>query len=247
MSERDKVAAIKFLITTLKASTKEHLTKNRKASKGYTFGQNTDVEQWLVADVIERKSPPSDNDEVIDDIVYDYYEDEVEPINIQLDDFAKTGSFSSQALVPVVEKRNANLTVTREERISNVLKHLLNEPNCRYERSVNKLFDFSRNFLKAVLNDFVFEHWIDGKLLLKHHRMLANVPAPSSATLTEIVDDCTEHEDSDRDLSLNDGDDEMVAPTLALENANDDNDPLKIKPKPTRKAKLYTCFQCPKV
>lgn len=164
-----------------------------------------------------------------------------------MDDLAKTGSFGSQALVPVIEKRNENSTVVREQRISNAIKHLLNEENCRYERNVNKLFGFSRNFLKIILNDSILEHWSDGKLLVKQHRMLANTEPTTSATITEIVDDGTEHDDSDRDLSMNDGEDEINAPTSALANATDDNDPLKIKPKPVRKAKLYTCFQCPKV
>lgn len=151
------------------------------------------------------------------------------------------------------------VVLSREQRKTNIIQHLLSENNSRYELNLHKLFGISRNFLKLIFNDFVFEHWIDGKLLVKQQRMLGDIPASSSveATLTEIIEEGTE--DSDRDMSLNDGDDEILTPTnqsgISIESINqmdpleagDESDLIKIKPKPVRKTKLYTCFQCPKV
>lgn len=283
LSEQDKVAAIKFLITTLKASTKEHFSKSRKSNRGYTFGQNTDVEQWLVADVIEKKSPPTDTEDDYDDC--DAHIDDLneEQFHIQLDDFANSGAFGNQALIPVIEQRSNDknaIVLSREQRKTNIVQHLLNE-NSRYELNVHKLFGLSRNFLKSIFNDFIFEHWIDGKLLVKQQRMLGDIPATATtintntntdittasaseieteATLTELGEEGTEQEDSDRELSLNDVDDEIATPTnqsgMSAESVNHQIDPLetaeesdlvKVKPKPARKTKLYTCFQCPKV
>lgn len=89
------------------------------------------------------------------------------------------------------------------------------------------------------------------------------MPEPvRSATLTEALDDvANEHDDSDPDASLNDADDEVPTPSnqsnISLDPASsqadplfvgdDIIDPLKVKAKPVRKAKVYTCFQCPKV
>lgn len=285
LSEQDKVAAIKFLITTLKASTKEHFSKSRKSNRGYTFGQNTDVEQWLVADVIEKKSPPTDTEDDYDDC--DAHIDDLneEQFHIQLDDFANSGAFGNQALIPVIEQRSNDknaIVLSREQRKTNIVQHLLNE-NSRYELNVHKLFGLSRNFLKSIFNDFIFEHWIDGKLLVKQQRMLGDIPATATtintntntdtdittasaseieteATLTELGEEGTEQEDSDRELSLNDVDDEIATPSnqsgMSAESVNHQIDPLetaeesdlvKVKPKPARKTKLYTCFQCPKV
>lgn len=83
------------------------------------------------------------------------------------------------------------------------------------------------------------------------------------ASLTEMFDDAThttEHDNSDRETTLNDVDEEMPTPSnqsnMSVDAANsqadplfgtDETDPLKIKAKPARKAKLYACFQCPKV
>lgn len=275
LSEQDKVAAIKFLITTLKASTKEHFSKSRKSDIGYAFGQNTDVEQWLVADVIEKKSPPTDTEDDCDENREDLL---TERFHIQLDDFANSGAFGNQALIPVIQRRSNDenaIVLSREQRKINIVQHLLNE-NSRYELNVHKLFGLSRNFLKSIFNEFVFEHWIDGKLLVKQQRMLGDIPSTTNtaaatttttattntteATLTELVEEGTEQEDSDRELSLNDGDDETATPTnqsgMSAESVNHQIDPLetaeesdliKVKPKPARKTKLYTCFQCPKV
>lgn len=83
----------------------------------------------------------------------------------------------------------------------------------------------------------------------------------ATATLTEMFDEvATEHDDSDPEATLNDVDEEIPTPSnqsnMSLDAANsqsdplfvgDEADPLKIKAKPPRKAKLYTCFQCPKV
>lgn len=153
------------------------------------------------------------------------------------------------------------VVLSREQRKTNIIQHLLNENNSRYELNLHKLFGLSRNFLKSIFNDFIFEHWIDGKLLVKQQRMLGDIPSSSSveATLTEIVEEGTELDDSDRDMSLNDIDDEILTPTnqsgMSVESNNpmdpleagDESDLIKIKPKPVRKTKLYTCFQCPKV
>lgn len=279
LSEQDKVVAIKFLITTLKASTKEHFSKARNSSRGYTFGQNTDVEQWLVADVIEKKSPPTTDTDDYDENSQDFDE----KFHIQLDDLANSGAFGNQALIPVIQQRSSgngndiygsssssgssnSVVLSREQRKTNIVQQLLSE-NSRYESNVHKLFGISRNFLKSIFNDFVFEHWIDGKLLVKQQRMLGDIPATAAAattteaTLTEIVDESIEHEDSDRELSLlNDVDDEILTPTnqsgMSAESVNhqvdpletvEETDPAKAKPKPARKTKLYTCFQCPKV
>ena len=180
-------------------------------------------------------------------------------------------------MIPVIQQRsNGNdiygsssgsssnsVVLSREQRKTNIVQQLLNE-NSRYESNVHKLFGISRNFLKSIFNDFVFEHWIDGKLLVKQQRMLGDIPltaATTEATLTEIVDEGIEHEDSDRELSLlNDVDDEILTPTnqsgMSAESVNhqvdpletvEETDPTKAKPKPARKTKLYTCFQCPKV
>lgn len=88
------------------------------------------------------------------------------------------------------------------------------------------------------------------------------MPEPvRSAALTDVLDDAAnEHDDSDPDASLNDADDEVPTPSnqsnISLDPASsqadplfvgDDIDPLKVKAKPARKTKLYTCFQCPKV
>lgn len=246
-----------------------------------------------MADVIEKKSPPTDTDDS-DDISQDYEE----TFHIQLDDLANSGAFGNQALIPVIEQRNNvvndignndhhhddddnnsssngnvvggssstssggnnSIVLSREQRKINIVQHLLNE-NSRYELNVHKLFGISRNFLKSIFNEFVFEHWIDGKLLVKQHRMLGDAPSTIEATLTEIVEEGTEQEDSDRELSLNDvDDDEIPTPTNQsgmsaesinqmdpLETASEESDLVKVKPKPVRKTKLYTCFQCPKV
>lgn len=257
-----------------------------------------------MADVIEKKSPPTDTDD-FDENSQDYEEQ----FHIQLNDLANSGTFGNQALIPVVQQRrwrqrrqrcrnvdggdhdhNGNdndddggensdnhvvvdnedednnissncVVLSREQRKTNIIQHLLNENNSRYELNLHKLFGLSRNFLKSIFNDFVFEHWIDGKLLVKQQRMLGDIPSSSSveATLTEIVEEGTELDDSDRDMSLNDVDDEILTPTnqsgMSIESINqmdpleagDESDLIKIKPKPVRKTKLYTCFQCPKV
>lgn len=260
LSEQDKVAAIKFLITTLKASTKEHITKSRKANKGYAFGQNTDVEQWLVAEVIEKKSSLTDTEDL------DYTsQDFVEDFHIRLDDLARFGTFNGQALVSVTDSHsnvNRALVLSREQRKLNIVQRLLYDNN-RYDFDVRKVFKCSRNFLSAILNDFVLEHWSNGKLLVKQQNMLGDIPSTTTATITEITDDTgtEENEDYDPDTSLNANDDlpeiqtpsnqsgmiaESVSQTDPLDVVNDMN-PLKIKPKTARKAKLYTCFQCPKM
>lgn len=279
-----------------------------------------------MADVIEKKSPPTDTDE-FDANSQDYEEQ----FHIQLNDLANSGTFGNQALIPVARQRrwrrrqqqqqrqrrsknvddggdhessggggensenhvgvdNENnvdndddiddidddydydnkdnksgssncVVLSREQRKTNIIQHLLNENNSRYELNLHKLFGLSRNFLKSIFNDFIFEHWVDGKLLVKQQRMLGDIPSSSSveATLTEIVEEGTELDDSDRDMSLNDVDDEILTPTnqsgMSVESNNpmdpleagDDSDLIKIKPKPVRKTKLYTCFQCPKV
>lgn len=256
-----------------------------------------------MADVIEKKSPPTDTDE-LDENSQDYEEQ----FHIQLNDLANSGTFGNQALIPVAQQRrwrqrrqrrtnvddggsgggsngensenhvvvdNENdgdggndydnkdncVVLSREQRKTNIIQHLLNENNSRYELNLHKLFGLSRNFLKSIFNDFIFEHWIDGKLLVKQQRMLGDIPSSSSveATLTEIVEEGTELDDSDRDMSLNDIDDDILTPTnqsgMSVESNNpmdpleagDESDLIKIKPKPVRKTKLYTCFQCPKV
>lgn len=256
-----------------------------------------------MADVIEKKSPPTDTDE-FDENSQDYEEQ----FHIQLNDLANSGTFGNQALIPVVQRqqqqrrwrrqrrRNVDdeggsngensenhrvveyndndddnvdgydnkdncVVLSREQRKTNIIQHLLNENNSRYELNLHKLFGLSRNFLKSIFNDLIFEHWIDGKLLVKQQRMLGDIPSSSSveATLTEIVEEGTELDDSDRDMSLNDVDDEILTPTnqsgMSVDSNNpmdpleagDESDLIKIKPKPVRKTKLYTCFQCPKV
>lgn len=260
LSEQDKVAAIEFLITTLKASTKEHITTSRKANKGYAFGQNTDVEQWLVADVIEKKSSLTDT-EHLDNTSQDFVED----FHIQLDDLARSGTFNSQALVSVTDncnKNNQDSVISREQRKLSIVQSSLHKNN-RYEFDVHKVFECSRNILRAILNDFVLEHWSNGKLLVKQRNMLGDIPSTTTTTITEITDDATteEHDDCDPDSSLIANDDlpEIQTPSnqsgMSAESISqtdpldvvDDVYPLKIKPKTARKAKLYTCFQCPKV
>lgn len=236
-----------------------------------------------MADVIEKKSPPTDTDDYDENS-----QDFEEKFHIQLDDLANSGAFGNQALIPVIQQRSndvdgggngsgsssssgigdnnssgisKSVVLSREQRKTNIVQHLLNE-NSRFELNVHKLFGFSRNFLKSIFNDFVFEHWIDGKLLVKQHRMLGDIPSTTTeATLTEVVEEGIEHENSDRELSLNDVDDEIPTPTtnqsgMSAESVNhqvdpletvEEADPTKAKPKPARKTKLYTCFQCPKV
>lgn len=227
-----------------------------------------------MADVIEKKSPPTTDTDDYDENSQDFEE----KFHIQLDDLANSGAFGNQALIPVIQKRrinvdgngtdedddnntNKSVVLSREQRKTNIVQYLLNE-NSRYELNVHKLFGFSRNFLQSIFNDFVFGHWIDGKLLVKQQRMLGDAPSTTTeATLTEIIEEGTEHDDSDRDLSLNDVDDEILTPTnhqtaMNTEPVNiqvdpletaEEIDPTKVKPKPARKTKLYTCFQCPKV
>lgn len=245
-----------------------------------------------MADVIEKKSPPTDTDDYDENS-----QDFEEQFHIQLDDLANSGAFGNQALIPVIQKRNSDnehhhhssssgssgngesddssgnnsksVVLSREQRKINIVQHLLNE-NSRYELNVHKLFGLSRNFLKSIFNDFIFEHWIDGKLLVKQQRMLGDAPSTTTttafntteATITEIVDENIEHDiDSDRELSLNDVDDDISTTPInqigmSTESVNhqvdplettEENDPTKVKPKPARKTKLYTCFQCPKV
>lgn len=270
LSDDDKVAAIKFLITTLNASRQEHFSQFKNTHKSYAFGHHTDGEQWLVADVIGRRSPPFDYDDP--------------DIDIQVDSIAESGAFGSQALVPIIEKRITSIetvVLQRGQRRTLILQNLLND-----KTSVQKLFGIDQGFLKAILNEFLVEHWTNSRILVKQRKMLGDLSpitdtimnntvqsvtdtpptgeianAATTATLTEIFDDvAAEHDDSDPETTLNDVDEQIPTPSnqsnMSLDVANsqsdplfvgEEADPLKIKAKPPRKAKLYTCFQCPKV
>lgn len=215
-----------------------------------------------MADVIEKKSPLNDTE----DLDYTSQDDLVEDFHIQLDDLARSGTFNSQALVLVTDHRNnvnQDLVLSREQRKLSIVQSLLHE-NKRYDFDVHKVFECSRNFLTAILNDFVLEHWSNGKLLVKQRNMLGDIPSTTTATITEITDDAgtEKHEDCDPNSNLNANDElpesqtpsnqsgmsvESISQIDPLDVVDDVVDPLKIKPKTARKAKLYTCFQCPKV
>lgn len=228
------MAAIKFLISTLRKSTKEYYYQ-WPDEDGYGWCRTSCVPSTCDTDMDDGQRSQMD-----DENASKMPEDTGPPIQ----DIVNNGNFCT-AIVPFGKNNSGNQSWAERRRSLSRLR--IGTP---FGRDIDILLGFRElNFLKLFFNNILFDHSNDDRSLVRYHQIVThNKP---EATLTEIMESTHDIEDGDQALDGDleaDGDVECndAAPKSLESEGNDDNDAKKAKAKPPRKKKLYTCFQCPK-
>lgn len=238
LSERDKAAAIKFLIATLKQSTKEYFNGWPEEDDGHIWFDSKRIFARKTSSTLSTIVHPNqtNNNNVCNALVSiknEINSDTKWFINapgpsISLAALTQVGNFS-KALIPCALERKRLVTSAHR------LEHCRNSgsPFYRDIRIVVGLDDHEIDFLKVFLNNYIFDHTSDDRSLVRLHRQVSHLKP--EATITEIKDDDVMDVDDTTQKSSED----------SLQDGIIDSE--KIIKSPPRKRKLYKCFQCPKL
>lgn len=245
LSERDKAAAIKFLIATLKNSTKEQ----------FKYWSDEDRSVWFDSTrIFDRKTSTTkaattattttaltavrgnfelhntlvggDNDN--DDACILKWPTDT-GLTISLENLKSEGNFNT-ALVPFHQEQKPY----QQQRAQLRSRFRVGTP---FGRDIKTLFDdlgynSERDLLKVFLNRFIFDQADDDRSLVRVHQHIDHLKP--EATLTEIMD--TDDIDENTQKSSEE----------SLPETGNKSDVDVSQNKAPRKRKLYKCYQCPK-
>lgn len=222
LSERDKAAAIKFLISTVKNSTKQEFNH---------WPDDDGTSAWLNSTNFYSRNQTTDNiteEQVL--VKNEWLESKwLTDTGPSIQDIGRHGNFC-QTIVPLLH--------TKVEQKSFNLRNLIGTP---FTRDITILLETKqRNLLKMFLNNLIFDHSNDDRSLVRQHTIIAHLKP--EAQITEI------HE-NDQLLPTEADTDETTQKSSedSLADGTDKNELDTAKSKLPRKKKLYKCFQCPKL
>lgn len=253
LSERDKAAAIKFLIATLKNSTKEQFKYwsdedrsvwfdstrifDRKTSTALTVKRENFEQHHTVAAATTANN--------ISDACMLRWPTDTE-LSISLENIKSEGNFNT-ALVPFHHREQQPY----QQRAHLRSRFRIGTP---FGRDIRTLFDDlgyggERDLLKIFLNRFIFDQSNDDRSLVRVHQHIDHLKP--EAKLIEIKEDEEEIEadddDDDIDHIMELDETTQKSSEESLPEMGDKNDMDATQNKSPRKRKLYKCFQCPKL
>lgn len=277
LSERDKAAAIKFLIATLKNSTKEQFKYwsdedrsvwfdstrifDRKTSSTTTTTTSTAL--TAVRGNIEQHKTLAAEDDDDDDAAAaatttntNDYDDACvlkwptdTGLSISLENIKSEGNFNT-ALVPFHREQKPY-----QQRAAHLRSRRF-RIGTPFGRDIKTLFDElgdfrgERDLLKIFLNRFIFDQSNGDRSLVRAHQQIDHLRP--EAKLIEIKDDdgdvdVDDDDDDDLDRIMETDDNTQKSSEESLPDTGDKNDADASPNKAPRKRKLYKCFQCPKL
>lgn len=255
LSERDKAAAIKFLIATLKNSTKEQFKywsdEDRSVWFDSTriFDRKTSTTTTTALTVVKRDNfeQPHTGDAAAaaananDTCMLRWPTDT--GLSISLENIKSEGNFNT-ALVPFQHQEQQPY----QQRAHLRSRFRIGTP---FGRDIRTLFDDigyggERDLLKIILNRFIFDQSNDDRSLVRVHQHIDHLKP--EAKLIEIKDEEIEADDDDDiDHIMELDETTQKSSEESLAESGDKNDMDATQNKSPRKRKLYKCFQCPKL